>query len=189
MNQTETSMVYQIIAYLLRYPNKEMVDVLPELQEEIEAIHDEQIKDDLKQFMAQISECTFDSWISHYIENFDFGKLTNLYVTYLHLGEQRERGLELLKLKKFYEGHGFEVTDKELPDYLPLMLEFCGNVPINVSNELLEMHGKSIQTIREKIVESKSYYFLLFEALVKQMKRNGVALEGSQPLEGAGSRK
>ncbi len=47
-----------------------------------------------------------------------------MYLTYMNTGEQRERGIELLELKQHYKKSGFEVTDKELPDYLPLLLEF-----------------------------------------------------------------
>lgn len=42
----------------------------------------------------------------------------------MNTGEQRERGIELLELKQHYKKSGLSVTDKELPDYLPLLLEF-----------------------------------------------------------------
>ncbi|WP_068672606.1 nitrate reductase molybdenum cofactor assembly chaperone [Oceanobacillus sp. Castelsardo] len=156
---------YQMISFLLSYPSKELKEMLPEIKEEIEGIGKDEVNDKLLSFIKEIEDRTLDEWITHYIEHFDFGKLTNLYVTYLKLGEQRERGLELLKLKKYYEAHGFDVTDKELPDYLPLMLEFCAHVSVETSNELLQMHGKAIAEIHGKLKEQDSFYSLLFDAL------------------------
>jgi len=178
MNQT----IYQIIAFLLRYPDRQMQGVLPEIQEEIEAIDNVELKSYLLKFLHQSADMTLDAWIDHYIDHFDFGKMTNLYVTYLKLGEQRERGLELLKLKKFFEANGFEITDKELPDYLPLILEFCANVPAETSNELLQMHYKAIAEIRSRLIEQKSYYHLLFDALFINMESNGLNMENDEQL-------
>ncbi|MBR3118240.1 nitrate reductase molybdenum cofactor assembly chaperone [Oceanobacillus profundus] len=166
--------IYQLISFLLNYPTEEMIDILPEIEREIEEQSNSQITGNIKQFIQQSKEMSLDDWITHYIEHFDFGRLTNLYVTYLKLGEQRERGLELLKLKKYYEAHGFEVTDKELPDYLPVILEFCANVSVEASNELLSMHQQAIGEIHGKLQENNSYYSLLFDALFLYMEENGV---------------
>lgn len=165
---------YQMISFLLSYPDKELKNMLPELKQEIEDTEEDQVKDKVLSFIKEVEGRSLDDWITHYIEHFDFGKLTNLYVTYLKLGEQRERGLELLKLKKYYEAHGFDVTDKELPDYLPLMLEFCAHVPVEISNELLQMHEKAIAEIHGKLKEQDSFYSLLFDALFSQMESHGL---------------
>ena len=176
MNQS-ASVVYQLISFLMQYPTHQSLDVLPEIEQEIESINDQQVRGNLNQFIQMIKRNSLDEWIDHYVEYFDFGKVTNLYVTYLKLGEQRERGLELLKLKKFYDEAGYSVTDKELTDYLPLMLEFCANVSIEKSVELLQMYVKAIQEIREKLDELNSYYVLLFDALLAHLNNNGITPE------------
>src|SRR5699024_5393063 len=154
--------------------NDQMVDVLPELKKEIQYIENKDVRNYLQQFMNTISRKSLDEWIQHYIEYFDFEKTTNLYVTYLKLGEQRERGLELLKLKNFYEAAGFHITNKELPDYLPLMLEFCANVPTEKSNELLGMHVQAIYEIKENLIKNKSWYVSIFKAILAHMEQNGM---------------
>lgn len=173
MNQT----VYQIIGILLQYPTQQMHDALPEIKEEIEQVEHADIKGYLNQFLTELADLSFSEWVDHYINHFDFGRTTNLYMTYLKLGEQRERGLELLKLKKYFEAHGFEVTNKELPDFLPLVLEFCANVPEETSREFLGMYQQEIEAIRKQIVEQKSFYHLLLDALVLHMKNNGLLKE------------
>ncbi|WP_284141624.1 nitrate reductase molybdenum cofactor assembly chaperone [Virgibacillus sp. LDC-1] len=167
--------VYQLIAFLLQYPTQKMKEILPELVDDIEQLEDGITKHHLLNFITQSEQMPFDDWIDHYIEHFDFGKTTNLYVTYLKLGEQRERGIELLKLKQFYQSEGFDITDKELPDFLPLMLEFCANVSVDKSNELLQMHQKALTEMREKIDTLQSHYVFLFDALFNHMNKNGLA--------------
>ena len=167
---------YQIISILMQYPEEEFFELLPYIREITSEIPHEKTRTNLEKFLSILEESTIDSLIEHYILHFDFGRLTNLYVTYLKLGEQRERGLELLKLKKFYEASGFQTVDMELPDYLPLMLEFCGNVPTEISNELLQMHAEAICEIALKLKESNSYYSHLFDALLYEMERNNIQL-------------
>ncbi len=58
-----------------------------------------------------------------------------MYVTYFNSGEQRERGIELPQLKNTYEQSGFLPTEKESPDYLPLMLEFAAIAEIEASKK------------------------------------------------------
>lgn len=168
--------VYQIVSFLLAYPNENMKETLPILKEEIEKDDDSSVKHYLLEFINKSLALSLDNWIDHYIDHFDFGRTTNLYVTYLKLGEQRERGLELLKLKKYYESNGFEVTNTELPDYLPLMLEFCANVSKETSNELLNMHANAMKEMQTRLAEMDSFYHLLFDALFLQMVKNGVTI-------------
>ncbi|QHS22495.1 nitrate reductase molybdenum cofactor assembly chaperone [Virgibacillus sp. MSP4-1] len=166
--------VYQMIAFLFHYPSQEMIDEISTLQQDIKQISNTSTQQNLLTFTDHVKEQSLEEWKSHYIENFDFSRTINLYVTYLKLGEQRERGLELLKLKKFYEAHGFSVSDQELPDYLPLMLEFCANSDIEVSNELLEMNLKGIHEIQKRLIETNSSYQYLMKALFRQMEENGL---------------
>lgn len=67
--------------------------------------------------------------LEHYVRMFDFGTKTTLYMTYRRFGEERERGGALLELKRIYEEAGFCPIDGELPDYLPMVLEFASAAP------------------------------------------------------------
>ncbi|WP_033827065.1 nitrate reductase molybdenum cofactor assembly chaperone [Bacillus andreraoultii] len=175
-NYQETkSVVYQLISILFQYPDNELHSILPELQKEIQNLNDPELKKILIQFIDVLNNTPTEQLINHYIEQFDFGRTTNLYVTYFNSGEARERGIELLKLKEYYKEHGFDITDKELPDYLPLMLEFCGNVSTPVSNDLLQNHYHSILEMQNKFHEANSFYGYLLDALLLCMERNGLS--------------
>lgn len=174
MNQIESADVYQILSFLLEYPTDEMQESLADVREQAKRISNENIHASLCFFIERMEKRPLDEWQELYIECFDFGRSTNLYVTYSKFGEQRQRGLELLKLKEFYQASGFEVDDCELPDYLPLMLEFCASVPIEKSNSLLTPYWNEINTIRESLHEKESDFALLLDALYFQMKENGI---------------
>ncbi len=136
--------VYQLISFSLLYPTDIKEEEMEDLLFHCESIQDEELKTNLLTFFNSSTSQTLEDRTDHYIEIFDFGKTSNLYITYLKLGEQKERGLELLKLKKYYEAAGFGLTDNELPDYLPLVLEFCANVKKEIRINLLEKYEAAI---------------------------------------------
>jgi nitrate reductase molybdenum cofactor assembly chaperone NarJ/NarW len=61
----------------------------------------------------------------HYVEVFDTKADRCLYLTWYTDGDTRRRGASLAALKQRYRRHGFEASDDELPDYLPVLLEFA----------------------------------------------------------------
>ena len=89
-------------SFLLSYRNLGG-EALTELLEEIEAIEQEDVKASLTTFIKQALHKTNDRLIDSYVYTFDFGKKTNMYLTYMNTGEQRERGIELLELKQHYK--------------------------------------------------------------------------------------
>ena len=58
--------------------------LLAELQEEIEAIEQEEVKTSLTAFIKQALDKTNDQLIDSYVYTFDFGKKTNMYLTYMN---------------------------------------------------------------------------------------------------------
>lgn len=171
MKQTE---LYQMLAFLLRYPNEEFRQILLGLTAEIQEVGDTRIRQKLFQFIELVEQTPLDDWINHYVSQFDFDRKTNLYVTYFKNGEQKERGLELLKLKKFYQTAGFDIVETELPDYIPLMLEFSAQVSADIRQELWKMHEQAIWEIRETLLSIKSFYGLLFDVLIQLFEQDGL---------------
>jgi nitrate reductase delta subunit len=100
-----------------------------------------------------------------YVETFDFEKRRSLHLTYHTDGDRRQRGMTMLALKRAYAEAGFEVTDSELPDYLPLMLEFAA-----LSGEagvgLLAEHRVSIELVRAGLNDAANPYTPLLDAVV-----------------------
>ncbi|BAD76112.1 nitrate reductase delta subunit [Geobacillus kaustophilus HTA426] len=110
----------------------------------------------------------------YHTKEYLFVSLTNLYLTYMTNGEQRERGIELVALKARYEAAGFAVSDHELPDYLPLMLEWMAYADKEHTIALLADYAGHIREIGDRLAAAGSSYAKLFEALHVTFTQLGV---------------
>jgi len=176
MDEQNIQMSYQLISSFMRYPTKAMFTQLKDVKEALTELDIPLVQRHLNTFVNNIEELSYETVVEYYTEYFDFSKVTNFYVTYLNFGEQRERGLELLKIKQYYKQAGFSMTDKELPDYLPLMLEFCAQVPLQVSYNLLSYYKKNIEVMYTKLTEVETNYVNLFDALFATIESSTLVL-------------
>ena len=100
-----------------------------------------------------------------YVETFDFTRRNSLYLTYHVHGDRRQRGVALLRLKQRYTAAGFELLDGELPDYLPVMLEFAALAPSDVGVAALVEARDSLELVRTSLREAGSPYALLLDVV------------------------
>ncbi len=80
-------------------------------------------------------------------------------------GESRDRGQAMVDLMAMYEAQGFEIGAKELPDYLPMFLEFLSTRPEEEARELLGQTVHIISALRERLRKRKSIYINAFRVL------------------------
>lgn len=90
-----------------------------------------------------------------YVADFDLASRTSLYLTYHRFGDRRERGRALIALKRLYREAGWELEHWELPDYLPLVLEFAAVEP-DAGRELLAGFRTELETIRRGLADRGS---------------------------------
>lgn len=171
-NNSQT--VFQAISFLLSYPNQEWREGLNDCLELASELEDKYIASRIIDFIDEFKALDAEKQVETYVLTFDFGKKTNLYLTYMTTGEQRERGPELLELKGIYKNAGFQATDKELPDYLPLVLEFCGAANEDVVLPLLTKYQKNISEIHNNLVRDANIYAALLDCLLKVMRDQGI---------------
>ncbi|MGV1047725.1 MAG: nitrate reductase molybdenum cofactor assembly chaperone [Solirubrobacterales bacterium] len=100
-----------------------------------------------------------------YVETFDFAKQRSLHLTYHLHGDSRQRGMALLKLRAAYAAAGFEGDAGELPDFLPLMLEFCALAPEALGREQLDRHRPAIELIRDSLHREASPFADLLDVV------------------------
>jgi nitrate reductase delta subunit len=103
-----------------------------------------------------------------YVETFDFSKRGGLYLTYHLYGDQRQRGVALLRLKQAYRAAGFELSSAELPDFLPLMLEFAALAEAP-GIELLAEHRVALELIRASLSDSGSPYLAALDLVAARL--------------------
>ncbi|GEM_PF-404335 len=174
MIEQEIRLGFQFCSYLLSYPNQEFIESLEDLQEELDSLSNSKLKEELQQFLNKATILSTADFISTYVDTFDFGKKTNLYVTYMTNGEQRERGMDLLFLKNYYKLHGFHVTDKELPDYLPVMLEFASQVEQETFRPIFDRYLENIKEIESKLDPKQNLYGHIMKAMMLALKEAGI---------------
>lgn len=106
-----------------------------------------------------------------YVDAFDFSKQCSLHVTYHVHGDRRQRGLAMLALKESYRSVGFDPPGDELPDYLPLMLEFAALAPDHVGTGLLEEHRVAIELVRAGLKREHSPFEPVLDVVVAGLGR------------------
>ena len=102
-----------------------------------------------------------------YVECFDRGRnLSLLIFEHIH-GESRDRGQAMVDLLRIYREHGFELAAKELPDYIPLFLEYLSQRPEDEALDLLRDALPVLNLLRARLAERGSAYAVLFATLAR----------------------
>ncbi len=104
-----------------------------------------------------------DDWLSL----FDRGRSMSLLLfEHIH-GESRDRGQAMVDLIEAYRKNGFELASKELPDYIPLLLEYLAQRPQEETRDWLHHVSHIVGLLAARAGERDSPYALLFEILVE----------------------
>jgi nitrate reductase delta subunit len=100
-----------------------------------------------------------------YFALFDRSRNLSLHLFEHVHGESRDRGQAMADLIELYRSYGFEPTASELPDFLPLFLEFLSLLPGHEAKALLAEPAGILQALAERLVARKSGYASVFQAL------------------------
>jgi nitrate reductase delta subunit len=120
----------------------------------------------LREFCRWYAATPLSELEARYVEVFDFTKHASLHLTYHVHGDRRQRGMAMLELKQAYRAAGLEPPGDELPDYLPLMLEFAAVAPAGEGERLLEEHRVAIELVRGGLKREDSPFLPLLEVVV-----------------------
>ncbi|MDX1755388.1 MAG: nitrate reductase molybdenum cofactor assembly chaperone [Marinobacter sp.] len=167
--------ILRVIARLLDYPTAEMQQARDDLA--MAVLEDSQLKAYHKQALLRCIEvfCGDDlmDLQETYVETFDRGRaLSLLLFEHVH-GESRDRGQAMVDLLAQYEAAGLELDARELPDYLPLFLEYLSIRPqAEVQNWLEDIHH-ILGLLAERLYQRNRLHHVLFDALL--------ALAGCEP--------
>lgn len=103
---------------------------------------------------------------SRYVQLFDRSRTLSLHL-YEHVhGESRDRGQAMVELNKLYASRGVLLSAHELPDHLPVFLEFLSLLERNEAAALLGDAAHVLTALRDRLKKRKSPYAAVFAALV-----------------------
>ena len=109
---------------------------------------------------------------SAYVEAFDRGRSTSLHLfEHIH-GESRERGQAMVKLLMRYRMHGLELQSGELPDFLPIFLEFLSTCSRDQARKYLLEVADIVEVIGRRLRKRGSTYAALLEAVASLVSRD-----------------
>lgn len=154
----------KLVSLFLQYPEGELLAARDELCDAAGELAGGPQAEPIRAFAAWWRGVPADELQSLYVETFDFSRRSSLYLTYHVFGDRRQRGMALLTLKQRYSAAGLEVGDGELPDFLPLMLEFAVLAP-EAGLEVLARHRESVELIRSSLHAAGSRWAPLLDAV------------------------
>jgi nitrate reductase delta subunit len=159
---------FKVLGLLMSYPKAEWVSHLEECKL-ILAQEKFLPKKHLKAvvaFIDMLMTADLYSVQEEYCATFDRGRSHSLHLFEHIYGESRDRGQAMVNLVEAYEEKGLFIDQAELPDYIPLFLEYLSLCP---ADEALALLGEPIDimaTIAARLQERNSSWAALFAALV-----------------------
>ena len=150
--------VYELCAVLLLYPDEELLAARDEFSRAVAELPRSEAAEALERFLSWWAGSDPLHVAQHYVETIDLHKRSGLYLTFYGEGDKRERGGALLRLKQIYRASGLPLEGTELPDYLPVMLEFAAMAPEGRGELVLREHRAALELVRLSLRDHGSPY-------------------------------
>jgi len=156
------------LAHLLRYPDATLRAHLGELRAALHAegalsaarlAEIDALVERLERSPALRSE-------AEYVEIFDRSRRTALHLFEHVHGDSRDRGQAMIDLAQTYERAGLVMAEGELPDHLPVVLEFASTQPPAQSRDFLRETAPSARAIFSALLERRSPYASVLAAVL-----------------------
>ncbi len=161
------SKTFKVLSLLLTYPEAEVQAAAGEMKQvlHLEKLVPSHCLKGLDELLDDIATADLYDLQERYVLLFDRSRSLSLHLfEHIH-GESRDRGQAMVDLAEHYEQHGLLLSAKELPDFLPLFLEFLATRPLPEALELLEQPLDVIAALGERLRKRKSAYAWVLLAL------------------------
>jgi len=157
----------RVLARLLVYPDAELKAALPELRAALaeEGAIPAKIRSSLEDLLSQIVDADLVDLQERYVALFDLGRGQSLHLFEHIYADSRERGQAMVSLHERYRARGLAVSDNELPDYFPLMLEYASVAPPDEGRALLGEIAHVVEALRARLEKRRSPYAAVFAVI------------------------
>jgi len=168
---------FKALGALLTYPTNE----LQAAAKEIAAVIDQEqrlpkkAKSALHQLIAGLSGGDLLDLQARYVALFDRGRATSLNLFEHVHGESRDRGPAMVDLLQVYSRAGFSLDSSELPDYLPVVLEFLSQRPFAEASDMLRDCAHIVRRVGDMLRSRGSHYDAVPAALLAMIGEAGLS--------------
>ncbi len=153
---------------LLTYPTAELQQAAGEISEAIEnePALSVGVRDQLHRLLKELATDDIYDLQDRYVLLFDRTRSLSLHLFEHVHGESRDRGQAMIDLKAQYEKANLFMGAAELPDFLPLFLEFLSTLPAQEASDMLGQPAHILAAMAERLRKRRSAYEAVFRALV-----------------------
>ncbi|MFI8093318.1 nitrate reductase molybdenum cofactor assembly chaperone [Streptomyces sp. NPDC086080] len=163
----QRALLLRLMSLLLQYPDAELAAARRVIASTVEALPASPAAGHLAEFTAWFTGQDPDTLERHYVETFDLRRRSGLYLTYYLHGDTRRRGMALLTLAQRYRAAGWDTDGSELPDHLPVVLEFAALTGPGKGEAPLRQHRRGIELIHHALTDADSPYRHVLAALIE----------------------
>lgn len=161
--------LYKIMSALLEYPDQELKSAIPEiaglLQGETLSAEEAAV---IRKFTDWMSGMDVTELQASYVRTFDMTPEHSLHLTHHLFGDDRGRGPALIDLTEYYKEYGLVADESELPDYLPLVLEFASTLDPVEAKVFLSQTVKVLTQLAMNLEKAESPYAPLVRIIEKR---------------------
>ncbi|MEM0321460.1 MAG: nitrate reductase molybdenum cofactor assembly chaperone [Thermoprotei archaeon] len=149
-----------VCSTLLRYPDEALSESLGQLSDMIDELP-QKVGRLLREFLDFLKSKDWVSVQEIYVSTFDMDEECSLYLTYNTLKDDSARGVELQRLKSLYRSTGLSPTTDELPDYLPMFLEYVGISELDTVEPVIQRYTPLVSDLALRLEKKGSPYALV----------------------------
>lgn len=163
---------YKALSALLCYPSAELKEAAPEIAAllEDENLLSPEARKALMPLLKDFVVADLYDLQERYVLLFDRSRTLSLNVfEHIH-GESRERGSAMVDLLETYRAAGFDLQSSELPDHLPIFLEFLSTRPVAEAQSLIEDAGAVIAALAERLQRRETPYAAVLAGLAEMAR-------------------
>ena len=162
-------LIYKVLSALLEYPEQELIDNLPEIRAVIDESTDIDAEESaaLLKFLNFLESKSLIEVQADYVDTFDRTPEHSLHLTHHLFGEEsdRNRGPALIDLSEMFKEYGVKTVTNELPDYLPLLLEFASSLDESEATVFLADVNKVLGLLEDNLTKASSPYAALLSII------------------------
>ncbi|WP_347232330.1 nitrate reductase molybdenum cofactor assembly chaperone [Cryobacterium sp. TMT2-42-4] len=177
---------YQAASWCLSYPDAQLVGRCELMRSAL--AEQSPAAPDLTAIIAYLENTAIGTLQRSYVETFDLSKHHPLYLSYWTDGDTRRRGDVLAAFKQVYRGSDFLTnTHGELPDFLPLVLEFAAVAGPVAGRDLLIQYRPSVEMLRLSLTDHGSPYAIVMDGICATLPgRSPADRQAVQAMAGVG---
>ncbi|WP_212525705.1 nitrate reductase molybdenum cofactor assembly chaperone [Actibacterium sp. MT2.3-13A] len=170
------------LSALLTYPGPDLQTAVSEIRGVLasEGLIPDEALAALEPLLKDIEMADIYDLQERFVTLFDRSRSLSLNLFEHVHGESRDRGGAMLDLLETYRAGGFEPVTEELPDHLPVLLEFLSQRPLGEAREILSDAAHILEVLRRRLERRESPYAPVFAALVQL---SGATADGDSVAE------